>query len=116
MSKNTPLVIGGIAYKVELVDRLKDVDIDGEAKELFGQISFHRRVIRLYADPNSDAFLETMLHEIVHGVCDASGITLTEEQIKPFSRCLYDTLSRNGLLADITVVSGSTTVANKKHQ
>ena len=106
MPKNPPIVIGGIPYHVEVVERMKDIDHDGEASEMFGQISFVQRSIRVYANPNPDAFMETLLHEVVHGVCDASGVNLSEEQIKPLSRCLYDTLKRNGFLVDVTMVNG----------
>ena len=107
------LVIAGLEYPVEYVALNQEVDRD-VFDHAQGQISYCPRAIRILAGRHSrkrgsDDMLETILHELFHGIFEATPALekgmfakKTQEEketlITELSRLLYDTLSRNDLL------------------
>jgi hypothetical protein len=47
-----------------------------------GEIDYYEKVIRLDEDMSTDDKLETLLHEIVHGIDDFMDVGLEEDQVK----------------------------------
>lgn len=91
------IVISGVTYKVELV---KD-SIDAE--EEYGRISFQGRVIRIQDQGDSVLNMQTLVHEIFHGLSYHYGLHLDDDEEKHESmdvlaNVLVDTLVRSDIL------------------
>ena len=93
-------------YDVVVVDKLNDVDVDGE-KYLWGSILYDDCEIRIYkAKDNSARDVQTLFHEIIHAIMNKTTIEkyisekYREDFIDVLATGLFDTLERNGLLAD----------------
>jgi hypothetical protein len=107
------LNIAGIEYPVEYVALDQEVDRD-VAECAQGQIVYCPRAIRILVGKQvrkrgSDDILETILHELLHGIFEAAPMlarevfgSKTEEEKEPIltelCRLLHDTLGRNKLL------------------
>lgn len=94
--------IGGIEYTV--LDNQPSLN-DGE-NLLYGEINYRESVIRL-SDlcGGHQRKCITLLHEILHGIRESSGLKIEEEEavVEMFARGLYQVLQDNGLrLFDLT--------------
>lgn len=68
--------IGCYRYEVKEVKSVNKF----EARK--GEIDFYEKVIRLDEDMSPNDKLETLLHEIVHGIDDFMDVGLEENQVK----------------------------------
>jgi len=67
--KPTSVIILGVTYSIEYVDRPSDVDIN-KHDSMWGQMDYWTRSIRIYDKGLADVDLwRTILHEIFHGIC-----------------------------------------------
>ena len=105
MNKPKEVNILGLVYSIEYVDKPSEVDIF-KRNSLWGQIDYWTRTIRIYDNkrPESD-LLETLMHEILHGITQALKIKVNgndlykdEDAIELLALALADTLIRNSWL------------------
>lgn len=113
MSWPDKLNIAGIEYPVKYV--ALDQEVDSEiAEQAQGQITYCPRAIRVMAGCPTrhrrlEDIMETLLHEILHGVFEAAPLLVgeifgdkeglaREPVITELCRLLCDTLNRNNLL------------------
>lgn len=98
------LNICGKKYKVTFVADERFVDIDKE-NNLWGQINYAKREIRIFKGSNPEDILDTYIHEITHGILQSN--PAIQELIKEdkeeafvgnFATQLADTLMRNKLI------------------
>lgn len=61
--------IGAIDYTVETVENLQDE----EGKKLDGRITYNMTTIRVDSETSPQAFVQILLHEILHGIETQSG-------------------------------------------
>lgn len=72
----TTLTIGPIAYDVIVVDDLRD---DGDRNQrLHGEIVYGDQVIRLAAGRSPTFQRVTLWHEIIHAICEQTGLEQSE--------------------------------------
>lgn len=84
----------GITYKVEQVEQVSRYD------QLFGQIDFMDQTIRIDNHASEEKKQETLLHEILHGIAEATGLgeVLKESVVQTLSRSLYDILINQNVI------------------
>lgn len=82
------LTIGGMEYRIVEVDQIsKDEFINGE-------IDFINGVIKIDSTMTHDRKMITLVHEVLHGVCDAIGLDelgQNESAIQGLASTLYST-------------------------
>jgi hypothetical protein len=95
------IVILGVRYAVEYVDKPSDVDVF-KRKSLWGQIDYWTRTIRVYDNGrSSEDVYQTLMHEILHGIGEAlhidnmCGEEVDEKLIDTLALALVDVLFRN---------------------
>ena len=88
------LRIGTSTYKINEISDLRDVAPMG-GHLAWGCIDFTHCVIRLYKDMPLDKKWAVLIHEMVHGIDEAVGLDLDEENTDRLAVCLADTLTRN---------------------
>ena len=85
MRYSGPVNILGRMVRIEYVPDLQD-----EGKDLFGQILYVQEVIKLNANFEGTIRLEEIiLHEIIHGISDALGMELDEQDVASIARGLW---------------------------
>jgi hypothetical protein len=94
------VIILGITYKIEYVDKPSDVDIY-KRDSMWGQIDYWTRSIRIYANGLSeeDTF-STVMHEVLHGVANAFKLKALQDddnhdELDLLALALTDVLYRN---------------------
>jgi hypothetical protein len=89
----------GKRYSIEYVDRPSDVDLF-RRESLWGQIDYWTRTIRVYdGGRTADDILETIMHEVVHGILGELRMTEwnnNEDNVSLLGIGLADVLTRNG--------------------
>lgn len=60
-----------------------------------GSIEYGPQVITVAADVQGDRAREVLVHEVLHGVANATDIELTEHQVTALSRGLYAVVRDN---------------------
>lgn len=104
------VIVGPYNYQVKNDKSSMDsARVRFESLEAIGFTSTHEQCI--YVDPelNEDMRAEVLLHEILHAICEATGIGTSfeedkEEQfIATISPLLLDTLRRNEEIADYLI-------------
>ncbi len=88
--------VGPVLYVVE--QAVPDL-LDEKNRSLRGSCDYDQGVIRISSACRPCRVADTFMHEILHAVADAAGVSLSEEMIGALAPTLLDTLSRNGLLA-----------------
>ena len=97
--KPSSVNIIGIEYSIEYVDSPSDVDIY-KRESLWGQIDMWSRTIRIYDNCRSiEDIWQTIIHEVLHGICDALKLKLNDEdrhdELDILALALNDVLFRN---------------------
>lgn len=100
MTKAKPETVNilGVTYKIDYMANSSEVDIHKRAS-LWGQIDFWTRTIRIYDNGRSDADVwQTLLHEILHGICESMHIKLEDDEKTTdlLATGLADVFFRNG--------------------
>ena len=99
--KPSSVIILGITYKIEYVDKPSDVDIY-KRESMWGQIDYWTRSIRVYASGLSEEdIFGTILHEVLHGIAEMFGLkTLQDDdnhdELELLALALTDVFYRNG--------------------
>lgn len=83
------LKIGGIVYKIELVDEIRDGDNAGRLE------TKKNRILLDKTGPINQLEL-TLLHEIIHAI----NIEVEEKDVEFLAQALYQVLVDNGLVFD----------------
>lgn len=85
----------GIEYRIEEVESVS------KTESLLGSIDFLNQVIRIDVSLSNEKKEETLLHEILHGIAEATGLeeTLNEQVVQILSRTLYDLFKRQKLIS-----------------
>lgn len=91
------VVINGVTYSVELVEDSMDAD------EEYGRINFARREIRIQDQGDSVINMQTLMHEIMHGLSYHYNLNLDNTEKKHqamdvLASVLVDTLTRSDIL------------------
>ena len=93
----------GKTYHISYVDNPAEVDLY-KRESLWGQIDHWTRTIRIYEKGRTDAdILETLLHEVLHGIAVELNIKAlkgddAEDIVGLLALALADVLARNGWL------------------
>ena len=89
----------GKRYSIEYVDRPSDVDLF-RRESLWGQIDYWTRTVRVYAgERTAEDILETIMHEVVHGILSELRMkdwNNNEDNVSLLGIGLADVLTRNG--------------------
>jgi len=84
-------------FDVTYVDTMSKVD-SAQIEDLYGTFDTIMKEIRVFDGCDEEDQLDTLLHEIIHGVCLATKINLEEDQVILLTSVLADTLTRNGII------------------
>lgn len=101
MKRPDSVVILGIQYNIEYVDKPSEVDIF-KRESLWGQIDYWTRSIRIYDnDRTEEDIWETIWHEVLHGVIDALKLRCfsgdeCENDLGVLALAISDVIFRNG--------------------
>lgn len=77
---------------------MEDVDVYGKDK-LWGQIDYDSRSIRIFDDGKKlEDLLQTLIHEILHGLLDTLHIKMSEKNLDRLATGLADTFVRNNII------------------
>lgn len=87
------LNIGGIAYRVLLVDEVSE-----ETPAARGMILYEKQEIRIKKGLGPQVISATLLHEILHGIFELYSLDEDEPLIERISNGLYQVLHDNALL------------------
>lgn len=95
--KPTKVNILGIPYKIEYVDRPISQDQDSTT---VGNINYTDKIITIYDKNKSlEDIWATLLHEILHGICESAGLRLNDKdmhkELDVLAITLMDVLFRN---------------------
>ena len=99
--KPTSVNILGCNYSIEYVDNPSNVDIY-KRESLWGQIDFWTRTIRIYdKDLSVEDVWQTLLHEIIHGICEQLHLRKFKDKdnhddLDLLALALMDVFFRNG--------------------
>lgn len=101
----TSIVILGHKYEISYLENVADVDIY-RREALFGQMDPWTRTIRIYVkDRKETDIIQTLIHEILHGIEDVLKLKCFKddrgnesEELDLLASGLMDTLLRNHLL------------------
>ena len=70
----------GKQYTITYVDNPAEVDIF-RRESLWGQLDYWTRSIRIYdLDRNNDDRKQTLLHEVLHGICGGLKLELNDDE------------------------------------
>lgn len=97
MSFPEEIIISGVTYSVELVEGSID------AEEEYGRISFMGRTIRIQDQGDAVSNMQTLMHEIMHGLSYHYGLKIDDtdekhEAMDVLASVLVDTLVRSDIL------------------
>ena len=70
----------------------------GITKESWGYIDYQESFINIYSKLEEQKKFKVLIHEIIHGCCEAANIDITEKENDTLANILSDTLIRNNLL------------------
>jgi hypothetical protein len=90
----------GKDYKVTYVPKIENVNTIGTKDILMGQIAYTEGQIRIFGGLGYFDNLQTMLHEIVHGIAVALVVELDEKQTDLLATGLANVLIDNKMLRD----------------
>lgn len=102
MNKPTKINILGKTYKIIYCKTPGEIDLNKKDNSQ-GLINFWEKTIRIYNDPNQNDLLDTLLHEILHGIIEELNLTKfaddkAHDQLEALSTVLADTLVRNNII------------------
>lgn len=102
--KPTQVNILGKRYTIEYVNNPADVDLN-KRDSLWGQIDYWTRSIRVYDKGRSaEDILETIIHEVLHGIADELKLNLRKDEnhneLGILALAITDVLSRNGWIKE----------------
>lgn len=84
--------IGGIDYRIKLVNECDEDDLN-----IDGKIIFPKQEIRIKKGLEKQYEESILLHEIIHGIFEFCGWVQNEENITRLSNALYQVLRDNAL-------------------
>lgn len=90
------IIIQGIKYEIQ------EVPVVSKLEPLKGQIKFLESVILIDESMNLDLKYQTLLHEVIHAICDLTGnydIGENEKAVQSIASALYCLLVENNLLS-----------------
>jgi hypothetical protein len=101
MKLPTRINILGNTYKIIPCTTTTEVDVFGN-QALYGQIYLRDRTIRVYVAEDRTEFdvIQTLIHEILHGICVEMKYELNDDQIDTFATVILDTFIRNNFIKE----------------
>lgn len=99
----TDVKIGGMRYRVRMIDDLHTVNSDGRKASLIGHILYSIGEIRVASGLSEDVQRATVWHELLHGILEQAGIDDESEQIiRVLGYGLVDVIRANPHLVEWT--------------
>ena len=89
--------IGGIEYKIEFIDEIKD---NIHTSEYIGRVLFREQKIKILNSYPIEKKFRVMLHEIIHVLDEDYKMEINEENLCRLEAGLYQVLKDNDLLKD----------------
>ena len=89
--------IGGIEYKIEFIDEIKD---DIHTSEYIVRVLFREQKIKILNSYPIEKKFRVMLHEIIHVLDEDYKMEINEENLCRLEAGLYQVLNDNNLLKD----------------
>lgn len=89
--------IGGIEYKIELIDEVMD---DIHTAEYIGRVLYKENKIKILNSYSDEKKFRAMLHEIIHVLDDDYKIEIKEENMCRLEAGLFQVLKDNKLLKE----------------
>lgn len=86
----TTVKIGWKLYHIQIIDAVLN-----NGPELYGQIDFNGRLIRLRAANTAEQNEVTLIHEILHGISEMYDLDLEEHTVEVLCNALYTLLCDN---------------------
>lgn len=90
--------IGGMIYDIKLIPGKEHSDLHG--RNYIGSIDHEKCLITLEKDMDGQMILESLLHEIMHGIEYSNQLKLSEKNVFRIARGFYQVLKNNNLLKD----------------
>ena len=90
--------IGGIIYSIKLISG--KVENDLHERNYIGRIDHEQCTITVDKDINEQRMVNSLLHEIAHGIEYLYQIEISEKDIDRFANGFYQVLKDNNLLKD----------------
>jgi hypothetical protein len=87
--------IGGIIYNVKLISG--KVNNELHERNYIGRIDHERCIITVDSDIDNQRMVNSLLHELVHGIEYQYQIEISEKDIDRFANGLYQVLKDNNL-------------------
>lgn len=94
----TKINISGIIYDVQLIPGKEHSDL--HERNYIGSINHEKCLIMLEKDMNEQMVLESLLHEITHGIEYSNQLKLSEKDVFRLARGFHQVLKDNNLLKD----------------
>ena len=88
--------VGPYRYRVEFKERI----ISDQHEHLAGQIDYPKQLILIDSDSAPSHQFATYIHEVVHALENASGLSSEEDHVERFSMALAGFLIDNGYAPD----------------
>ncbi len=89
--------IGGIEYKIEFINEIKD---DIHNSEFIGRVIYRENKILILDSYQTERQFRVMLHEIIHVLDEDYKLGISEENLCRLEAGLYQVLKDNKLLKD----------------
>ena len=91
------LKIGPFIYKVEEVENLTSVRIDGEESQCHGIIDPRKELIQIEKNDSPTGKQIDLWHEILHALCWQYGVAWKDEDIDRIAHGVVDVINSNKL-------------------
>lgn len=86
--------IGHLDYQIEVLPELKE-EIDGQTRDLYGQIWHKALKIEVAGDQPPIRQLATVMHEALHGIANDAAFDLDEKQVLGIETALMTLIRDN---------------------
>ncbi len=93
IKNNLKINICGKLYTINLHEE----EIRENNELVWGNIDFKTQNINIYKNLDSSRIFSILMHEIIHGVCDAANVDCKEKDVDRIANILSDTLIRNNI-------------------
>ena len=99
MKIDNKIKICGIIYDVKLISGKADNDL--QEKSYIGRIDYERCTITLEREVNEQVLIQTLFHEITHGIAHNYKIEIPENDVDRIAAGFYQVLKDNKFLKEL---------------